>query len=229
MRQFFLFFKYIFYFTTSHGQSVESGNRISIDKKDFQKLRIDSNTYTCSISPFGNGENPNFFDDSHDKLERFIVNRKTNERVSLDSHQDKYKLEIEFDSIILNKTTKFIEFTGVVAGGWYGAGSQVHVYIGEKIDTVTYIHLSPSLEATIYYNGEKLTKTVIVDTFPSFQMKNYSHSITEVGYDYHKQRAFKIRSAINPNTVLVFGLSSTYTVVYDLGKLFEKYKLNVDK
>ena len=229
MKHFLLIFTYTFCFLISNGQPNDRNDRIIIDKIEFQKLKTDSNTYTCSISPFGNGENPNFFDERHYKRESYLVNPKTNEKVNLASEQDKYKLEINFDSIVLNQATMTIEFSGFVAGGWYGAGSQVHVYIGEKIDTVTCIHLSPSLEATIYYNGEKLTKSIIVDTFPSFQMKNYVHSITEVGYDDHKKRAFKIRSNIKQNIVLVFGLSSSYIEIYDLGKLFAKYERIVGK
>jgi hypothetical protein len=226
MKHFLIIFACTFCFATGKGQYIDkdSRTRTIIDKVEFLNLRTDSNTYTCSISPFDNGENPNFFDERHDKLESFLVNPKTNEKVSLASEHDKYKLEINFDSITLNQVTMSIEFSGFVGGGWYGAGSQVHVYIGEKIDTVTYIHLSPSLEATIYYNGKKLTKSIIVDTFPSFQMKNYIHSITEVGYDDHKQRTFKIRSIIKANSVLVFALSSSYIEIYNLGKLFAKHE-----
>lgn len=59
----------------------------------------------------------------------------------------------------------------------------------------------------------------MLDTFPAFYLINYAHSKTEVGRDYDKERDFKIVAEIDENSILTFGLSSTYSEIFEVGKL----------
>ena len=112
-----------------------------------------------------------------------------------------------------------ITIEGTVKGGWYGAGSDVDIYIGEKVDTTSLHILSPNLHYTIIHEGKELKEPIVLDTFPAFYLRNYAHTKSEVGRNYDKKRDFKIVSKINKNSVLTFGLSASYSEIFEIGKL----------
>jgi len=194
---------------------------IEIDDINLLRYKVYENIFLCNVGPFSDGASPIFFDETNFNVGTTLIDSKSKEKIYESDIPNYYKLNVVLKTIELNSSKKSIRIAGYVAGGWYGAGSQVHVYIGQRIDTTLNISLSPNLEGKIYYNGKRIKKTIIIDTLPAFRMEKFAHSISEVGYNDHLNRIFVINSPIDENSILVFGLSSSYAEIYEIGELLK--------
>lgn len=65
-------------------------------------------------------------------------------------------------------------------------------------------------------NNQDVSETTILDTFPSFYFKNYTHYRTK---EYKGKRFFKIKAKITSNTLLAFGGRNCYAEVIDIGSM----------
>lgn len=221
MRQIFIWILTIV--TATCCAQTSSDKVLYFDNEDLLRFKVFGNVYQCDISPFSDGENPVFSDERDFKTKTTLFSDYGKE-IELPNESDKYRLEIYAKSIEVNNKFNIIEITGFISGGWYGAGSHVHVYIGQKVDTLVNITLGPNLHGPIYYNGKKVNKPIVIDTLPAFKFSNYIHQKSEVGFDDHKKRAFKISGQIDNNSVLVFGLSSSYVEIFEIGRFLRDAK-----
>jgi hypothetical protein len=147
---------------------------------------------------------------------------------------DIYYLEIILKNFVFNTKDSVVNIHGEVKKGWYGkdniywlnkgkiVNNNVNIYIGKKKDTISKLYYVPDLmndqpeEHIITYNGLKIEeKQLVIDSFPSFYMKNYEHFKTKNG----TSRLFRITSKITPNSILTFGLTTCYGEIFEIGKL----------
>lgn len=188
---------------TSQSQLI-STTTSQISNEDIFKLKVDSNTFEYS-DPIRDDEAPFFSDE-----------RKYNFKSSAEGFSR--SLIIEFDSINLNTKKGEIELTGHVQGGWYGAGSEIQVFIGVRVDTVSNVYFpqNPNLSKPV---AEKP-----IDIVSAFFLKDYVHARSELRYNSAEKRYFKIISPIQKKSILVFGQSSSYSEVFEIGKLLTQKK-----
>ncbi|WP_088656098.1 hypothetical protein [Geofilum rhodophaeum] len=194
---------------------------ILFDNYSLQSCKNYENIFQCNISPFSDGQNPIFRDerDFNIKATLFAENGK---EIELPQRPDKLKLEVFADSIKVYPLLNTIEINGYVTGGWYGAGSHVHVYLGQKVDTIMNITLSPNLHGPTYYNDKKVKEPIVITTLPAIKLENYIHIKSEVGFENHPKRAFRISGQFNNKSILAFGLSSSYVEIFEIGELLTK-------
>jgi hypothetical protein len=189
-------------------------NKIPAEK--LKNLQIENEVYDFSSNPFTNDEKPEFHD-YRENLPKIYLDK--DGKFLLNKESEKQKLEINFDKIIYNPKTQKVVITGSISGGWYGLGSDVAIFIGERTDTVSSVKIRPSRETQIYYNGSAVTEEISINGFPTLILKKYVRANSEVGFENHKKRRFKISSKINQKSVLVFGLTGTYVEIFDINKL----------
>jgi hypothetical protein len=145
-----------------------------------------------------------------------------------------YYLEIILNNFTFNIKDSVVNIQGEVKKGWYAKdniyklhkgkveSNNVNIYIGQKKDTISKLYFVPDLmndrpkETVIKYKGLKIEeKQVVIDSFPSFYIKNYEHFKTEKG----TSRLFNLTSKINPNSILTFGSTNCYGEIFEIGKL----------
>jgi hypothetical protein len=145
-----------------------------------------------------------------------------------------YHLKISINECKYNPTDSIIEIQGIISGGWREKDwkdikNNVDVFIGQKKDTVSWLYYENRTnpdEMDVKYKQEKINKFIVLDTFTSFYLKNYVHNRT----NYGNERTFKIKSKVNKNSILVFGLSYTYSEIFEIGELiFSKEKRRIVK
>ncbi|PKV48683.1 hypothetical protein ATE84_0689 [Aquimarina sp. MAR_2010_214] len=144
-----------------------------------------------------------------------------------------YKLNIDIAHCKFNKKDSIVEIEGTITGGWSGSSwngiqNNVDIFIGKKKDTVTLVRSKQfikSKDVAVFYEGKKVIdhKSITLDTLPSFSIYDYTHYKTNQG----NERTFKIKSKIDINSLLIFGLGSCYTEIYDIGKMV--YAKNIVK
>ena len=76
----------------------------------------------------------------------------------------------------------------------------------------------------MYYNGEKITETIVVDRVPAFYLSNFKKFEAFRGENNQKNSTYKellfdIETEFNEKSVLIFGLSSRYAEIFEIGKL----------
>ena len=213
-----LIFVLVFY-SNSFGQNETV---ITFNEKELEELKIYPKTFqygTIWLSEEQRNE-PCFRDYYKNSLKLDIVNPKTGKKASLtDGNTNRKNLKVKFKRITLNRESNELTLEGTVKGGWYGAGSDVQIFIGEKVDTTSLHILRPNLHYKIIHEGKELKEPVVLDTFPAFYLKNYTYTKSDVGRNYDKKRDFKIVSKINKNSLLTFGLSVSYSEIFEIGKL----------
>jgi hypothetical protein len=202
-------------------QETDTRNQIHIDGNKLLKLKVDAYIFEYAGSFWDDGKEPKFNDDRNLGFTTTLVNPSTKKEIDLPNEHVGDTLKLIPKSIVLDAMSKHITVKGVVSGGWTGGGSDVHIYIGERRDTVQYISLSPSLEAEIYYKGEKLTETVIIDTIPAFYLKNFVRVNSENANSGHLERAFEIEAPINENSILALGQNDCFAELFKIGELLE--------
>lgn len=213
-----LIFVFAFY-TYSFGQNKAV---ITFNQKELDELKIYPKTFqygTIELSEEQRNE-PCFRDYNKNSLRLNIVNPKTGKTAPLTNGATKREnLKVKFKRIMLNSQSNEFTLEGTVKGGWYGAGSDVQIFIGEKVDTTSLHILRPNLHYKIIHEGKELKEPVVLDTFPAIYLKNYVHTKSDVGRNYDKKRDFKIACKINKNSILTFGLSDSYSEIFEIGKL----------
>lgn len=201
-------------------------NNIQITPNDLFKLRVDQFIYEYSGNFFEDGRIPNFTDRRNFRVKTTLVNTSTKKEMDLPDQHVADNLNLIPQLILLNLEKKTISIKGTVSGGWTGGKSDVHIYIGQRNDTIQHIKLVPTLEVNIIYNGKELTETAIVDTIPALNLKNFIHVNSENAYEDHPQRAFEISAPIDKSSILAIGQSDCFAEIFEIGKLLEHYPLS---
>lgn len=208
------------------GQDKNSNDRIeTIGHEDLLKLKVDENIYEHGWLPTSYRKVPCFRDYRSDNVEMKLVNPKNNDTISLPTTPKRNALKILPYLITLNRSDSIFTIKGQVTGAWDGVTpGEFEIYVGQRIDTISNTTLSPNLHGDVYYNGEKVTETIIVNTVPAFYMKNFQHfkctrgAKRLIGSD-NNEMMFDISTKIDENSVIVFGLSSCYAEIFEVGKL----------
>jgi hypothetical protein len=137
-------------------------------------------------------------------------------------------LKVDFEKAIFSPKDSIIEIEGYVSGGWgdlvkkerieEGIDNRIDVFLGEKTDTtknLLYKKVVNDELIEVKLKGVVVNENTILDTFPAFYFKNYSHYTTLT----QGKRYFKIKGKVANNTLLAFGGHNCYSEVFDLGAM----------
>ena len=231
-----LFFLNILTIQPVSGQSGKLRNNYS--QQDFEKNKIDDQTY--NLWQYENKwisnkkdslAHPYFVDDRNYKglINYGVVFRSRDYRnFHFTEGLHMYFLKVDFEKAIFNANDSIIEIEGYISGGWgdlskdqqieKGIENKIDVFLGEKIDTTKNCYYSKIVNEEfieVKLNNREIDETTILDTFPAFYFKNYSHYRTLP----KGRRPFKIKGKITNNTLLAFGGKNCYSEIFDLSTM----------
>ncbi|WP_162147698.1 hypothetical protein [Flavobacterium limnosediminis] len=214
----------LLFFWTGFIFAQQSNN---VDYNKLLKYKVDENRFQ-----FGWLDNvfsgiPCFRDYTKEKTEMQLVNPKTDSIIYKSTEPKRNGLKIVPAQIFLDKKTRKFQITGQITGGWESViPVEFEIYIGHRIDTTSNITLSPNLHGAVYYNGKKVDSTIVVGVVPAFYMTDikkfqaYRGKKKLIDSDY-KEMLFNIEAIIDEKSILVFGLSSRYAEIFEIGKLLK--------
>ena len=231
-----LFILNYFFINPTHGQSKRFKNNYS--QRDFEKNKIYDETYhlwkfnNLRISRIKDTlSSPFFVDDRNYKgLINYGVKFKSKDFRNFHYLEGRYMhyLHVDFEKALFNPNDSILEIEGYVSGGWgdlankeqkeTGIENHIDVFLGEINDTIKNCHYSrvvndKFIEVTL--NHQQVDENTILDTFPAFYFKNYSHCKTLP----QGRRYFKIKGKIKNNTLLTFGGMDCYSEIFDLSAM----------
>ncbi|WP_264529048.1 hypothetical protein [Flavobacterium sp. N502540] len=144
-------------------------------------------------------------------------------------------LKVEVMKCDYNPKDNVLSIEGFVSGnddwGWnvFLKGKKekkyVDIFLGEKSDTINTRYLGKlvnkdSIEVKL--NNKETNEFTVLDKFPAFYFKKYSHDRTILGNRF----PFKISGKVTSKTLLVFGSGETYSEIFDLGAMIFDPKKN---
>lgn len=200
----FLFFK------TSFSQEKSQKKR-QFHQDNLNNFKIDNGIYNFWWSKkheykwFPKGDTLPYFVD--DREYKGILNYgiefslKSRENTSFTEDQEMYFLDVYFEQCEFNPSNNTIRIEGSIKGKEYRKydksfvkkQNNINVFIGHKKDTINYLFLDRLRDPEIVdtsHNGKKINSHIVLDTFPSFYMKDYSYYKTNPG----SERKFIIKS-----------------------------------
>lgn len=214
-------------------------------QKDFEKNKLDEDIYHLIKYKYSHSTDKKdtlvpslFVDDREYKgLKNYGVQFNSKDfRVfeTFENHRMWY-LKVFFETTIFNPKDSIIEIEGYITGGWgdstdkhskkIGVKNRIDVFLGHKKDTIFNCYYSTTINKeliNVTQNGVEVNENTIIDTFPAFYFKNYSHYKTAS----NGKRYFKIKGKVSVNTVLAFGDIGCYTEIFDLSTMIYKSKKN---
>ncbi|HSD14689.1 MAG TPA: hypothetical protein VLB74_08580 [Flavobacterium sp.] len=234
--------------TSLYGQNQYGQNtsvKTKFYQKDFEKNKIDEETYQLWKYKFLNSSNikdtliPSFFVD--DRNYKGVINYGVQFKSKdfkvfqlLESHRMWY-LKVNFEKTVFNPKDSIIEIEGFVNGGWADSDSKklkeknienrLDIFLGEKKDTIVHCYLGKVVNEELIevkIKGRDVNESTILDTFPAFYFKNYSHYKTVS----NGKRYFKIKGKVAANTILAFGDIGCYSEIFDLSTMIYNSKKN---
>ncbi|WP_374173272.1 hypothetical protein [Flavobacterium tructae] len=147
-------------------------------------------------------------------------------------------LKVEITKCTYNPTDNVIAIEGFVSGNndWESnefiktkkERSYIDLFLGEKSDTIKNCYLGRTLNkdsVDIKLKNQKADEFTILDKFPAFYFKKYSHYRTVSG----NKQPFKINGKVTKNTLLAFGSGQFYSEIFDLGSLIYDPNKNKEK
>lgn len=200
-------------------------NLKNVEYNELLKLKVDENRFT-----FGWLDNvfsgiPCFRDYTKSNIQTELVDPKTDSIIYTSSEPKRNGLIIVPDYIKIDRKNKKIKISGKVTGGWESViPTEFEIYIGHRNDTISNTTLSPNLHGDTYFNGQKVDSTIVIDTVPAFYMSDLQKFEAYRGKKYlenskYKEMLFDITGIIDEKSILVFGLSSRYAEIFEIGKL----------
>ncbi len=219
LRLFFIFLSCFFsdqVFSQSKPETIEYSKLI--------KYKVDEDRFQVGWVQAEQGI-PWFRNYTKNKIKTQLVDPKTDSVIYTPTDPEINGLKIIPSKIALDKKNKVFQISGQIAGAWDDViPFEFEIYIGHRNDTTSNITLSPSLHGTVYYNGVKLDSTIIVDIVPAFYMtdlKKFSayRGIKNLPNSKYKEMLFDISSTIDDKSILVFGVTSRYAEIFEIGKL----------
>jgi len=192
------------------------------------KLKVDENRFE-----FGWLDNvfsgiPCFRDYTKNSIEMQLVDPKTDSIFYKSEKPKRNGIKIIPSEILVDKLNKKLKIHGKLTGGWESViPIEFEIYVGTRNDTISEIKLSPSLHGEVYYNGEKLDKTIVVDKVPAFYLSNHKKFTAFRGAknqenSTYKELLFEIETQFDEKSILVFGLSSRYAEIFEIGNLLKE-------
>lgn len=215
---------------------------------DLEKNKIDEETYHLWKYKYLNSSNikdtliPSLFvdDRNYKGLINYGVQFKSKDfRVFqyLENHRMWY-LNVNFEKTTFNPKDSIIEIEGYVSGGWGDSDSKkkkdksienrLDIFLGEKKDTIVHRYLGKVVNEELIevkLKGRDVNENYILDTFPAFYFKNYSHYKTLP----KGKRYFKIKGKVTPKTILAIGDIGCFSEVFDLSTMVYFPKKNKQK
>src|SRR5690606_32387592 len=105
---------------------------------------------------------PCFRDYTKNSLEMNLVDPKTDSIFYKSEKPKRNGIKIVPSKILVDKQNKKLKIQGEPTGGWESViPFEFEIYVGERNDTISEITLSPNLHGDVYYNGEKITETIV--------------------------------------------------------------------
>ena len=198
-----------------------------ITYEELLKYKVDENRFEFGWLPDSYRITPCFRDYTRNTIQMKLVDNKTNSVFYTSSESERNGLKIIPSIIHLDKLTKEFKIKGKITGAWESViPFEFEIYIGHRNDTISYTTLSPSEYGSVYFNGRKVTETIVVDTVPAFYLSNfrkfeaYRGEKRERNLKY-KEILFNIKSEIDENSVLIFGVSDRYAEIFEIGELLK--------
>jgi len=168
---------------------------------------------------------PCFRDYTKNTIEMQMVDPKTDSIFYKSEEPKRNGIKIIPSKILVDKQNRKLKIQGKLIGGWESViPSEYKIYVGHRNDTISEITLSPNLHGDIYFNGEKVDKTIVVDRVPAFYLSNHKKFEAFRGEknqenSTYKELLFNIETEFDEKSILVFGLSSRYAEIFEIGKL----------
>ncbi|OHT43374.1 hypothetical protein BHE19_18975 [Flavobacterium tructae] len=213
------------------------------NQDDFEKNKVSDEIYNLWIGK------SNWFSALKDSISYFVDDRNykgiINYGVSFRSknyrnfnfveHLSMCFLKVEVTKCDYNPKDNVLSIEGFVSGnnnwGWnvFLKGKKekkyVDIFLGEKTDTLRNCYLGKivnkdSIEVKL--NNKETNEFTVLDKFPAFYFKKYSHYRTILG----SRLPFKISGEVTSKTLLVFGSGETYSEIFDLGAMIFDPKKN---
>lgn len=203
--------------------SQDNYKSISFDK--LLKLKVDENRFEFGWLPTEYKKTPFFRDYTKNKINMELVDIKTDSVFYKSEEPERKGIKIVPTTILLDKQKKKLKIQGKLTGGWENViPLEYEIYFGKKNDTISEITLAPNLHGDIYYNGKKVNETIVVDRVPAFYLSNHKKFGAYRGENNqenstYKELLFDIETEFDEKSILVFGLSSTYVEIFEIGKL----------
>lgn len=218
------------------------------NQNDFEKNKVFNEVYNLSssrgnwFSDLKNNDSISYFVD--DRNYKGIVNygvtfrSKTYRGFHFVEHFSMCFLKVEISKCTYNAKDNVIEIEGFVSGNNDWGSNEfmkrkkektyVDLFLGEKTDTIKTCYLGRTVNkdsVDIKLNIQKADEFTVLDKFPAFYFKNYSHHRTLLG----NKQPFKISGKVTNKTLLVFGSGQFYSEIFDLGSMIYNAKKNSEK
>jgi len=220
LRLFFIFLSCFFslqVFSQSKPETIEYSKLI--------KHKVDENRFEFGWLANVFSGIPCFRNYKTNKIQTQLIDPKIDSVIYTSTDPEINALKIAPTKISLDRKSKVLQISGQITGAWEDViPDEFEIYIGHRNDTTSNITLSPSLHGTVYYNGVKLDSTVIIDIVPAFYLTdlkkfNAYRGIKNLTNSKYKEMLFDISSTIDEKSILVFGLSSRYAEIFEVGRL----------
>ncbi|TYB74333.1 hypothetical protein [Bizionia myxarmorum] len=129
-------------------------------------------------------------------------------------------IHVEIESCSFDENDNKIRISGKVKSNrqWQGVDNQIQVAIGEVKDTLAYVHVEHTIfkeKNYITYHGERVEGDLVLDSLKAFYLKNTVRFETSEPYI----EKFSIEATINENSVLAFGLGSSFAEIFNIGDM----------
>lgn len=222
MRQIFLV---LFIGLSSFGYSQDNFKQISFDQ--LLELKVDQDRFEFGWLPNEYKKTPCFRDYTNNTIEMNLVDPKTDSVFYKSEKPERNGIKIIPSKILVDKQSKKIKIQGKLTGGWESViPFEYEIYVGHRNDTISEITLSPSLHGDVYFNGERVDETIVVDRVPAFYLSNHKKFEAFRGEknqenSTYKELLFNIETEFDEESILVFSLSSRYAEIFEIGKLLE--------
>lgn len=218
------------------------------NQNDFEKNKVFNEVYNLWssrgnwFSGLKNNDSISYFVD--DRNYKGIVNygvtfrSKTYRGFHFVEHFSMCFLKVEISKCTYNAKDNVIEIEGFVSGNNDWGSNEfmkrkkektyVDLFLGEKTDTIKTCYLGRTINrdsVAIKLNNQKTDEFTVLDKFPAFYFKNYSHYKMLLG----NKQPFKITGKVTKNTLLAFGSGQFYSEIFDLGSMIYNAKKNSEK
>ena len=209
----------------SVGLANAQDNPKTVEYRELLKLKVDENRFEFGWLPNSYRKTPCFRDYTENDVQTELVDPKTDSVFYKSSEPKRNGLVIVPSNIKIDKKNKTFQITGKINGGWESViPFEFEIYIGHRTDTISNITLSPNLHGDVYFNGQKVDSTIVVDTVPAFYLSDFQKFEAYRGEknmenSKYKEMLFDISAVIDEKSILVFGLSSRYAEIFEIGEL----------
>lgn len=239
----------IFFLNSSLGQN--QSKVIIYKENDFEKNKVFNEVYSF----WGKEDRQNWFSSTGNSLkEAYFVDTRNYKGISnygVTFRSRTFKnfhfieslsmcfLKVEISKCTFTSKDSIIDIEGFISGNWDWGNNQfikrkiekstIDVFLGEKTDTIRICYLGKTVNrdsVEVKLNNRETNVFTVLDTFPAFYFKRYSHYKT---IPDKKRFSFKIRGKVNKHTLLAFGSRTSYSEIFDLGSMIYSPEKNLKK